>query len=431
MTLYTDLVCPFCGCLCDDIAVEVKDGEIHEVRNACELGYSKIAGHHTRYRAPMIRENGKLKEVSYEEAIEKSAEILASSKRVLYYGWSNTTCEAQKIGVHLAELTGGVIDNTTSVCHGPSVIAIHNVGYPGTTLGQVKNRANLIIYWGCNPLSAHPRHLSRYTTYPRGFFRQKGYEQRYLVVVDVRETDTAKMANKFIKIEPNSDYSVINALRAILRGHEDIIPSEVGGVPKEELVKLVERMKNAEFGALFFGLGLTMTRGRYKNIENAIKLVEDLNRYTKFTLTPMRGHYNVTGFNIVCAWETGYPFAVDFSRGYPCYNPGETTAVDVLLKGDLDALFVMGSDPAANFPKEVLKKMAEIPVILIDPFPNATSAFADVIIPSAINGVEAEGTAYRMDSVPIRLRKFLDTEFLSDEEIMRRIYESVERRMKG
>jgi len=431
MTLHTDIVCPFCGCLCDDIAVEIKNGEITEVRNACELGYTKIAHHYERYRAPMIRVRGELREVSYEEAIEKAAEILANSKRTLYYGWSNSTCEAQKIGVHLAELTGGVIDNTTSVCHGPSVLAIHNVGHPGTTLGQIKNRANLIIYWGCNPMAAHPRHLSRYTTYPRGFFRQKGYEQRYLVVVDVRETDTAKIANKFIRVRPNSDYAVISALRAILRGHEDVIPSEVGGVPKEELVDLVERMKNAEFGALFFGLGLTMSRGRYKNIENAIQLVRELNRYTKFTITPMRGHYNVTGFNLVCAWETGYPFGVDFSKGYPWYNPGETTAVDILTRGDLDALFVMGSDPAANFPKEVLKTMAEIPVILVDPFPNLTSAFADVIIPAAINGVESEGTAYRMDSVPIRLRKVIDSNFMSDEEIMRRIYESVGRRLKG
>ncbi|WP_245618712.1 hypothetical protein [Methanogenium cariaci] len=50
------------------------------------------------------------------------------------------------------EILGGVIDSTTSVCHGPSILAIQEVGHPGCTLGQVKNRADLIIYWGgCNP----------------------------------------------------------------------------------------------------------------------------------------------------------------------------------------------------------------------------------------------------------------------------------------
>ena len=49
-----DVLCPFCGCLCDDIKVEVEEGKIVGVKRACRLGSSKILGHE-RTAAPMAR----------------------------------------------------------------------------------------------------------------------------------------------------------------------------------------------------------------------------------------------------------------------------------------------------------------------------------------------------------------------------------------
>ncbi len=44
---------------------------------------------------------------------------------------------------------------------------------------------------------------------------------------------------------------------------------------------------------------------------------------------------------MVLAWQTGYPFSVNFARGYPRYNPGEFSAQDMLERGDVDlCLFV-------------------------------------------------------------------------------------------
>ena len=81
-------------------------------------------------------------------------------------------------------------------------------------------------------------------------------------------------------------------------GHE-ILYDEVAGVPKEEIYEAVDVLKNAQFGILFFGMGITHSRGKHRNIDTAIMMVEDLNAFAKFTLIPMRGHYNVTGFNQV------------------------------------------------------------------------------------------------------------------------------------
>ena len=90
-----------------------------------------------------------------------------------------------------------------------------------------------------------------------------------------------------------------------------------------------------------------MSRGTHYNVSQALALVRDLNKYTRYSVIPMRGHGNVAGSENVLAWQTGYPFAVNFSRGYPRYNPGEFTAVDLLRRGDVDAALVVAADPAA------------------------------------------------------------------------------------
>jgi formylmethanofuran dehydrogenase subunit B len=268
--------------------------------------------------------------------------------------------------------------------------------------------------------------LSRYTIFPRGYFRERGHQDRDLVVIDVRKTDTAKLADLFIKVDPGCDYELLSGLRMVVNGGE-IVQDRISGVSKNDIHRLAEKMMECQFGIVFFGVGLTMSPGKHRNIDNAISLVRDLNRYTKFSIMPMRGHYNVTGFNEVLTWQTGYPFAVDFSRGYPRYNPGETAANDVLQRREADAALIIASDPVATFPKRAVKHLAKIPLIAIGPHLTLTAKMADVYIPSSIVGIEEEATAYRMDTVPIRMRKVIDPPegVLSDVEILKRIAERV------
>jgi formylmethanofuran dehydrogenase subunit B len=149
-------------------------------------------------------------------------------------------------------------------------------------------------------------------------------------------------------------------------------------------------------------------------------------------IMPMRGHFNVTGTDTVFTWQTGFPYAVDFSLGYPRYNPGETSAVDILLRGESDAALVVASDPAGNFPKKAAEHLVKNPLIVIDPHMNATAQMADVVFPSAFVGIEAEGTAYRMDHVPLPLKKIVKPPrgVLPDEEILRRILLEVKKTKK-
>jgi formylmethanofuran dehydrogenase subunit B len=255
------------------------------------------------------------------------------------------------------------------------------------------------------------------------------YEKdRKMIVVDVRQTRTASIADYFMQVEPNKDYELFQALRALLR-EEELQVESVGGVPVDVLEDLVDVLVSCEFGVLFFGVGLTMSAGKLRNIEAGISLVRDLNQYTKFIIMPMRGHYNVTGANVVSTWQTGYPFAVDMTLGYPRYNPGETSVVDILSRDESDAALIVSSDPVANFPKDAVRNLVKKPLIAIDPELNATSLMADVVLPCAIAGIEVEGTAYRMDRVPLPLKQVVKPSraFLPDEEILRRILTEVRR----
>ena len=89
----TDVSCPFCGSLCDDLEVLVSDDgtKILEVYNACAIGAAKFL-HHGRTdrvnRPRMRQEDGSYKEVSYDEAVEYTAQMLANAKKPLMYGWS-------------------------------------------------------------------------------------------------------------------------------------------------------------------------------------------------------------------------------------------------------------------------------------------------------------------------------------------------------
>jgi formylmethanofuran dehydrogenase subunit B len=472
MSVVKSVTCPVCGCLCDDIELTIDDGKVSQVRNGCAMCESKFLNYISEHRTktPLIRKEGKLVPASYEEAIHKSAEILANASYPILYGWSSTDCEAQRVGVELAEEVGGILDNTAVVCHGPSILSVQEVGIPTATLGQIRHRADLILYWGCDPWSAHPRHLERYTAFTEGRFEAsewKSYlnkvkatigqkklssvkrrslkcetapetisdnippetlnkEGRKLIVVDVRESMTAKVADYFIQVKPGKDYEIMQAIRAILKGQE-LDVDEVGGVPVEYLEELVDTLINCQFGVIFFGMGLTQSAGKFRNIEIAISLIRDLNMRTKFVIIPMRGHFNVTGANTVFTWQSGYPYAIDFSLGFPQYNPGETTVVDILLRKESDAALVIASDPVSNFPRKAAEHLVEAPLIVIDPHMNVTAMVGDVVFPSSIVGVEKAGTAYRMDHVPLPLKKVVEPPegLLSDEEILRRILEEV------
>ena len=73
-------------------------------------------------------------------------------------------------------------------------------GKVSCTLGEVKNRADLIVYWGCNPAECHPRHFTKYALMPKSKFLPRCQNDRTMVLVDIRETQRTKGADIFLPV---------------------------------------------------------------------------------------------------------------------------------------------------------------------------------------------------------------------------------------
>ena len=133
----------------------------------------------------------------------------------------------------------------------------------------------------------------------------------------------------------------------------------------------------------------------------------------------------MTGADNVVSWQTGYPFGVNFNRGYPRFNPGEFTTSDILGRGEIDALCVIASDPGSNFSRKAIEHIQKIPVITLDPKPSITSTMAKVAFTTATYGINVRGTVYRMDNVPLMTRPAFESPYPSDETVLRAIKERV------
>ncbi|MFQ5731430.1 MAG: formylmethanofuran dehydrogenase subunit B [Planctomycetaceae bacterium] len=426
LRIVEDATCTFCGCVCDDMELTVENDRITKAKNACVLGKAWFFNHHVEDRPDATIQG---KPAGYDEAMDAAAEILLDARYPITYGLSDTTCEAQRVAVAITDWIGGNLDTTTSVCHGPSGMAFQGVGEVTCSLGEIKNRADYLIFWGGNPAESHPRHFTKYSLMPKGEFVPNGRKDRTAVLIDVRKTKSARAADIFLQIKPRCDFELAWALRGLAKGI-DINPSIEGktGIPLERLQEVMDGMKRAKFGAILFGMGVTMTRGKHNNSEAVLALARDMNAHTRWVAKPMRGHGNVTGADNVVSWSTGYPFGVNLGRGYPRFNPGEFTTADTLARGEADAALIIASDPMSNFSQPARQHFATIKSIVLDPKLSDTVKVATVTFTTSTYGINTSGTVYRMDDIPIPLRPAFASPYKSDYEILKGIESRIRER---
>src|SRR3569623_173106 len=121
LEIIDNATCTFCGCVCDDIQLHFDDVRIHKANKACVLGTAYFLNPTAEHKYPDALIAGR--EATVDEAIEAAATFLHEADMPLVYGMSNTTCEAQKECVAMADLLGGLLDSHTSLRHGPTEIA--------------------------------------------------------------------------------------------------------------------------------------------------------------------------------------------------------------------------------------------------------------------------------------------------------------------
>lgn len=418
-TIVTNATCTSCGCLCDDIDVHTEDGRIVRADRACPLGREWFFGHRADSQFTALVDG---QPATMDDAIETAAGILTNANRPLIYGLGNSSCESQREAILLAEDIGGVIDTHTSLTHGPSKLGAQLVGKVTCTLGEVRNRADLLIYWGTNPVETHPRHFTRYAYTPSGKFVPGGRHDRTMILVDVQDTLSARAADQFLRIEPGTDFELLTVLRAIVRDQpvdSDLLTAT--GLTLDQARELVAQMKRAQLGVFFFGTGLTRSRGRHMNVAALHSLTMALNAFTKFAAVPMRDLGNEVGADNVMSWLTGYPVGVDFSRGYARSNPGEFTAVELLAQREADAALIVAADPWSTMPEAAVEHLESIPHVVIDRAGACRRTRARAQFVTASPGIDTPGTAYRMDWVPVSMRAALSSPHTTDEDVLGRI----------
>ena len=411
-------VCTACGCVCDDIVLHVEAEQIIQAEHACDRGSAWFAGPH-RSQGPAAFLHGA--PIDLESAVDQAVTWLRAARYPLICGLGDTTCEAQRLAVALADRLGALLDTTTSDSHGPAGLAFQGVGEVTCTLGEVKNRADLVVFWGCDPVRNLPRHAERYSVTARGLFTPHGRASRTILAVDIVPTETTALADETVLLRPGSDFEALWTLRCLVKGVPPSSEVEAQtGVALERWRELAQRLRACRFGVMFFGKGLSQTPGRHHNVEALYSLVVDLNAHTRFYAKPMGAPGNVSGADNVVTWSTGYPFAVNLARGYPRFGPGEFTAQEVLARGEADLALIVARDPLGLFPSaEAREQLARIPYISIGPVPTA----APLCFVTATPGIHAGGTVYRMDDVALPLRAVLPCQLPSEEELLGRLLE--------
>jgi formylmethanofuran dehydrogenase subunit B len=90
----------------------------------------------------------------------------------------------------------------------------------------------------------------------------------------------------------------------------------------------------------------------------------------------------------------------------------------LLERGEVDACLLVGSESCDDLSPRARRTLQGLPTIALD-YPHITPPFeATVQITTAVYGIHAAGTAYRMDEIPIPLRQILPTSYPTDEEVL-------------
>ncbi|UCE11232.1 MAG: hypothetical protein JSW61_04655 [Candidatus Thorarchaeota archaeon] len=421
-----DLVCDGCSLLCDDVKAEYKEGELKSL-GLCRLGHECLEVALKRNESKSsIRKSGKSVSASLDEAVAAAAKILREAKRPLVYGWTRSTNDAIKVGLDIAASCKAFFDTQASLGAlraFSSELHDMNIDY---TLDDARNNAEVVIYWGSNPTESSHRHVSRFSVLPKGERIPEGVESRAVVVVDVRETETMKIANHRLVIPFGSDADIMRAISGELTGTSSIV-EEVAGIPAVELISLTNKLKNSDSTVFFYGSGLFASGYASENLMALKELIESIRKNGRAAhAMPVASDTNTIGAMQTLNGSTGFPSAVDYSTGSASNSEGQNMH-SLLLGERFDAALVVGSDIVATLPGELGACMSSLPLIYIGPPDGLTPSRATVFIPAGSNMVLTEETMLRVDQEPIQLIPFHKdgNGQLSETEVLRRLLHAV------
>jgi len=417
--IHRDIVCPFCGCTCDDLDVAVEGDRVVEVERACDLGRG-------RFLAPRAAEEPicliGAKPCAWEDGVRAAAEILTGARTPLIVGVEHLTCEAQSLAVSLADAIGAMIDTTANSSATYRGTPLQQVGESTCTLGELAHRADLVVFWNCDPETTHPRFVERYLPDRPTELLPGGRRDRTIIAVVETADEESPAADVRLSVPVDLSFEVIVALRGLVNGVklDEHSLASVTGVSHSALNGLVDRLKRCAYGVLIFSTD-------DPHLQAALHaLVIELNEHTRFASLRLSSVGNLVGAENVLAWRTGYPCSVNFAAGYPRFAPAESTPLRQLAHGECDAVVLLGLANSSGPIQKNLRALSGLPCVVIASEAATTALQAAVSIRTATPGVEAEGTWFRMDGIPLPLRAVVSSPLPTTETVLRRLLQQLE-----
>jgi formylmethanofuran dehydrogenase subunit B len=404
------VTCLGCGCACDDIAVVVQGGRIAEAKNACALGVAWFADGTV---PTAMRVNGR--PGTLDEALGAAATLLAGAKRPLVYLAGDISCETQRDGVAIADRLHAAVDSLAATS-AASVLAAQRRGRATATLGELRQRADLVVFWGVDPGLRYPRYASRYAVSPSGLQVPGGRRSRRVIAVDIGASRGPADADARVAIGAGQEVDALGIMRATVAGRA------LGATaPLDSAAALAREMSAARYVALVADGEPGPSGPDVDRAESLIGLAQALNGPTRCALSILRGGGNRSGAEAVLTWQTGFPFAVDFAPGFPTYRP-HAGAAELLAAGAVDGALVVGAPD--TLPEPVTRGLTGLASVAIGPRASAAAFTPVVAVDTGVAGIHEGGTAFRMDDVPLPLRPALtDTKVPSAAATLRRLRE--------
>ena len=414
---FSSVACPFCGIHCDDLKISRTGNQLEVKNTSCSRATSGFERKLPANLSPQV--DGK--DVDLETAIAKAASIIKKSGTTLFAGLGTDVAGNRNI-LQTADKVGGVVDHVLGEGIMRNVLALSDRGWVMTTLTEIRNRADLVVFVGTDA-TEHPRFHERILWTKQAMFVKPA--DRDIVYLGKKLDTKPGISPKGKKPQSIScDIpeipTVMNTLQSLIEG-KTIQAKSSGGAKITELKKLADKINAAEYAVFVW----SPPKLNFPNAELAVGAINDLVR--KLTETKRAAGFSLGGDDgaasagAVCTWQAGYPLRTSFAQGFPDYNPTRFSTSEMLSSGQADAMVWV-----STFTSNRLPPATKIPTIVIGEAGMKLKTKPDVFIPAGTPGVDHIGKMVRVDAVvSLPMKQLRDAGLPSVANIFDKIYQSL------
>ncbi|MBI1247832.1 hypothetical protein GC197_08275 [bacterium] len=399
--LHADVPCPGCGCLCDDLTIEIADNQLVSLQPDCPLAATYFE--QKSITAADCQIDGK--SATLETAIEAAAKMIQSAETPLFFGLGETTSETVRRVIDLADRAGGIVDAAHPSFFDPSGRIVQTTGMVTCSLGEIRHRADLVIFWGCDPQTTHPRHWQRYSVEATGRFVPEGRKGRHLVGIG-KQNATTDACDQFISLDPTQQIAALHHLLTLALGK----PSDAAklkeqlGEAASSLADLHQRIETSKYFVVVLGDGFLRRELGRVPLELLAQYVRPLHEKTRGAVSILKPGPNWVGAGGVVASRTGYPGAAFLTQGKPQFDPDNLSAIKLLAQKRVDAAMLWEGPWLDQLPTKAKETLAQIPTVVLGHRPLSIDWTPGVFLPVARPGLSDDGTMSRMDDMPLPVR---------------------------